>query len=59
MQEHNLGEVVVFTKRKKQYKGIVRKIFISVYEIELSGKIIARVPKKKVMNSQLQINLFE
>ena len=59
MQDHSLGDIVCFTKHKKQYKGIVRKIYISLYEIELSDGFMVRVPKKKVINSQLQINLFE
>jgi len=38
MEGHNIGDTVIFTKRLKQYKGIIRKVFVSLYEIELPGK---------------------
>jgi hypothetical protein len=57
--EPKIGDVVAFTKRNKQYKGIIRKVFVLLYEIELPNKKKVRMPKKMVSNSQLKINLFE
>jgi hypothetical protein len=57
--DHNIGDIVCFTKRNKLYKGIIRKVFVSLYELELSNRIMVRIKKNKVTNSQLQINLFE
>jgi hypothetical protein len=57
--ESKIGDIVLFTKRGKQYKGIIRKAFVSLYEIELPNKIKVRIPKKKTINSQLKINIFE
>ncbi len=57
--EPKTGDTVVFTKRNKQYKGIIRKVFVSLYEIELPNKFKVRMPKNKVSNSQLKINLFK
>jgi len=57
--DYRLGETVVFSKRRKQYKGFIRKVYLYIYEIEIPGGYLVRMPKAKVTNSQLQINLFE
>ena len=57
--EPKIGDIVVFTKRNKQYKGIIRKVFVLLYEIELPNKLKVRMPKNQVFHSQLKINLFE
>ena len=57
--EPKIGDIVVFTKRNKQYKGIIRKVFVLLYEIELPNKLKVRMAKNQVFLSQLKINLFE